>query len=63
MDEQRWQSQKYSTRLHLGERSGGPLSRRKSLPSVRWRNGVKHKGLLHLAAITGNPLKTKYGAV
>ena len=35
----------------------------KESPSLRSRNDVKHDGLLHLAAITGNPLKTKYGAM
>jgi hypothetical protein len=49
--EVRTTASKYSTRLHLDERSGGSLSRRKSLPPVRWRNDVKHDGLLHLAAI------------
>jgi len=32
-DEQRWQSQKYSTRLDLDDQSVGSLSRRKNLPS------------------------------
>ena len=35
VDEQRWQSQKYSTRFDWDEPSAGSLSRRKSLPSSR----------------------------
>lgn len=51
MDEQRWQSQKYST-LDSDKRSAGSLSRRKSLPSLRERNEAEQEELLHLATTT-----------
>jgi hypothetical protein len=51
-DEQRWQSQKYSTRVDSDERIAESLSRRKSLPSLRERNEAEQEGLLHLATIT-----------
>ena len=50
-DEQRWQSQKYSTRLDFDERSARSVSSRNSLPSARRRNEVEHKGFVHLASI------------
>ncbi len=51
VEEQTWQSQKYSTRSDLEGRSSGSLSRRKSLPCLRERNEAEHDGLLHLATI------------
>ena len=56
VDEQRWQSQKNSTRLDLHVRNAGSVSTRKSLPSCRERNGAEQEGLLHLASITAPPL-------
>ena len=63
VDEQRWQSQKYSTRLDLDERSAGSLSRRKSLPSSRQRNEAEHEALVHLASITILPKTQDAGIV
>ena len=51
VDEQRSQSQKYSTRLGLRVRTGGSVSIRKSFPSCRWRNEAEQEGLLHFVSI------------
>jgi len=55
VEEQTWQSQKYSTRSPLAKRSGGSLSRRKSLPCLRERNEAEQDGLLHSATIAPPP--------
>jgi hypothetical protein len=54
VDEQRPQSQKYSTRFDWHVRSSGSPSSRKSRPSSRYRNRAKQEGLLHLASITAS---------
>jgi hypothetical protein len=51
VDEQPGQSQKYSARLDF-EPSVGSRSRRKSFPSVKYRNEAEHEGLLHFATMT-----------
>ena len=58
--EQRWQSQKYSTRLDSDERSAGSLSSRKSLPSLREWKEAEQDGLQHLATTT-TPLTSPQG--
>jgi hypothetical protein len=51
IDEQPRHSQKYSVVMTLDELRVGSLSRRKSRPSLKYRNEAEHEGLLHLATI------------